>query len=178
MNNHRVPEARDRLVSPLPRFSEVRPSDELRKPDNAALLMLFKIVKKAGQNLDNELCPENPKSIWTKARDLARNVPHWYSHVGKLKVSGDGAIDLRWAEGLVRDLLNFLESIINQLAEHVAKQVRNHPSASDALDSLKKYLHGVLGHIDREVTSEHRQLGAANTADVATGIVTPLPEIQ
>ncbi len=175
--NQRNPKANDRPAQPLSRFSEVLPSEELRRTQNAPRLKLFKIVKKAGQNLDNELCPENPKSIWTKACDLARNLPHWQDHVGALRVAGDGAISLTWVEGVVRDLLHFLDSIVKQLNVYVTNRVWSHPTAKAALDSLKTYLHGVLDQVEREAADDHRQPDAASTAGATAGIASPLPAI-
>ena len=153
---------------PTPPFSEVHASQELREPRNAARLKLFRILRKAGQILDAELCPNNPKSICTKACDLSRNLPHWQDHVGQLILGDGSASDLTREYEVVEDVLKAVNSTIEALSPMVT--VWSHPLAESELKTLKKTLHSALGHINREFqASDNRPPNTALEANVVIG---------
>ena len=128
--------------------STLRPSTELRLPENAPRLKLFRVLKKAWKNLRAELCPRQPKSIWKIARDLLRNLPHWQRHVDARYLSSHTAIDISKEADAYKSVFEAAKTTIDRLRVLVDDDVRDHPHAEEEWHTLLVAVQAALWYIN------------------------------
>jgi hypothetical protein len=137
--------------------------EALYLPQNRPRLTLVLILNKARKNLFRELCPRQPKSVWTKAQDLRRNLPHWQRQVGELLMSGNGARDLSKENDACTFVLEAAQATIDKLDSLVAGKVADDPRATDELEALSKAVCWAI----RQITGDERVSGNSHADAVA-----------
>lgn len=159
-------------------FSALRASTELRSPQNAPSLRLFRILRKAGQNLESELSPRDPKSICTKARDLDQYLPHWRTQVDKQVLSGNGAIDLSVELEACTEVVERAQAAIADLQAFIAEGVHDHKLAAEWHSKLKSTLLSALGRINREFAApDHQKPDTSVESTASTGTQDTRPPV-
>jgi hypothetical protein len=150
-------------------FSAIQVCEQLRLPQFALRRKLFKILRKAGQNLEAELCPCDPKSICTKAQDLARNLPHWKDQIDEQFVSANGE-DLSHETDVYVEVLGAAIAVKGELVRLVNSGSRDHPLAEQKLAQLKATLVGALEQLNTKFTIQGMQRpDTASKSSVAKG---------
>ena len=130
-------------------FRGVHSSEELRKPVNSPRLQLFKILRKAGQNLEAELCRDQPASIFAKACDLERNLPDWERRVAKIYASSNGAMTLVKEDEAYRVVLEAARAAIACLQPLLSGN-RENPLAQPEWYKLGVTVRAAVGYLNGE----------------------------
>ncbi len=159
--------------SPPPHESRAtdRAARRLSPPPPGSGRKLFLILNKARKNLKREISPRQPKSIWTKAYDLSRNLPHWQSQVdGEASYPHNGA-ELARQRDVSEEVCRVAIDVLAELGPLVERGVRDDAQVEQAWNKLRE----VVGLAMRQIVGEFGPLDKPDTQSSKRGAVPGAP---